>query len=99
MRLMLLLIALRGTIIHDRIGFRYWVRPDPMKMYLEIGLLGCSPAYWKVFIQATFRYGGSEMVVVAAGEAGNHGHNISKTVHSCLFFLWANCHFVWEAYF
>ncbi|KAJ6075717.1 hypothetical protein N7499_007698 [Penicillium canescens] len=61
-------------------GFRYWESPGPMNEYLETGSLGRFLAFWKVFIQATFSYGGSEMVVVAAGETENPRRNIPKAV-------------------
>ncbi len=37
------------------------VNPGPMNEYLEPGALGRFLAFWKVFIQATFSYGGSEV--------------------------------------
>lgn len=78
--LLMLIITLGGTPTHDRIGFRYWDHPGPMNEYLETGSLGRFLAFWKVFIQATFSYGGSEMVVVAAGETENPRRNIPKAV-------------------
>lgn len=78
--LLMFIITLGGTPTHDRIGFRYWKSPGPMNEYLEDGSLGRFLAFWKVFIQATFSYGGSEMVVVAAGETENPRRNIPKAV-------------------
>lgn len=78
--LLMFIITLGGTPTHDRIGFRYWQTPGPMNEYLETGSLGRFLAFWKVFIQATFSYGGSEMVVVAAGETENPRRNIPKAV-------------------
>lgn len=78
--LLMLIITLGGAPTHDRIGFRYWQHPGPMNQYLEDGSLGRFLAFWKVFIQATFSYGGSEMVVVAAGETENPRRNIPKAV-------------------
>ncbi|OQE23640.1 hypothetical protein PENSTE_c008G07284 [Penicillium steckii] len=78
--LLMLIITLGGAPTHDRIGFRYWQAPGPMNEYLEDGSLGRFLAFWKVFIQATFSYGGSEMVVVAAGETENPRRNIPKAV-------------------
>lgn len=74
------IIDLGGAPNHDRIGFRYWKNPGPMNEYLKTGALGRFLAFWKVFIQATFSYGGSEMVVVAAGETENPRRNIPKAV-------------------
>jgi len=78
--LLMLIITLGGAPTHDRIGFRYWQQPGPMNEYLQNGSLGRFLAFWKVFIQATFSYGGSEMVVVAAGETENPRRNIPKAV-------------------
>ncbi|KUL85938.1 hypothetical protein ZTR_06380 [Talaromyces verruculosus] len=78
--LLMLIIALGGAPNHDRIGFRYWDNPGPMLEYLEPGALGRFLAFFKVFISATFAYGGSEMVVVAAGETENPRRNIPKAV-------------------
>ncbi|KIX07961.1 uncharacterized protein Z518_02615 [Rhinocladiella mackenziei CBS 650.93] len=78
--LLMFIITLGGTPSGDRIGFRYWDDPGPMLTYLEPGALGRFLAFWKVFIQATFSYGGSEMVVVAAGETENPRRNVPKAV-------------------
>lgn len=78
--ILMCVITLGGTPTYDRIGFRYWKNPGPMNEYLEIGSLGRFLAFWKVFIQATFSYGGSEMVVIAAGETENPRRNIPKAV-------------------
>ncbi|KAJ6138831.1 Amino acid/polyamine transporter I [Penicillium samsonianum] len=78
--LLMFIITLGGAPTHDRIGFRYWKHPGPMNTYLEDGSLGRFLAFWKVFIQATFSYGGSEMVVIAAGETENPRRNIPKAV-------------------
>ncbi|KAK4937476.1 hypothetical protein LTR10_021928 [Elasticomyces elasticus] len=78
--LLMLIITLGGAPNHDRIGFRYWDHPGPMLEYLETGALGRFLAFWKVFISATFSYGGSEMAVVAAGETENPRRNIPKAV-------------------
>lgn len=78
--LLMFIIMLGGGPNHDRTGFRYWIDPGPMLGYLEPGALGRFLAFFKVFIQATFSYGGSEMVVVAAGETENPRRNIPKAV-------------------
>ncbi|KAJ5835366.1 Amino acid/polyamine transporter I [Penicillium robsamsonii] len=78
--LLMFIVTLGGAPTHDRIGFRYWKNPGPMNTYLEDGSLGRFLAFWKVFIQATFSYGGSEMVVIAAGETENPRRNIPKAV-------------------
>ncbi|KAK2759769.1 hypothetical protein FQN54_002503 [Arachnomyces sp. PD_36] len=78
--LLMFIIDLGGSPTGDRIGFRYWENPGPLNEYLKTGSLGRFLAFWKVFIQATFSYGGSEMVVVAAGETENPRKNIPKAV-------------------
>ncbi|KFX89444.1 hypothetical protein V490_07011 [Pseudogymnoascus sp. VKM F-3557] len=78
--LLMFIIDLGGAPNHHRLGFQYWRNPGPMNEYLETGALGRFLAFWKVFIQATFSYGGSEMVVVAAGETENPRRNIPKAV-------------------
>ena len=78
--ILMLVITLGGAPNGDRIGFRYWIDPGPMGEYLKEGALGRFLAFWKVFIQATFSYGGSEMVVIAAGETENPRRNIPKAV-------------------
>ncbi|KAI0517471.1 AAT family amino acid transporter [Xylaria bambusicola] len=78
--LLMFIITLGGTPSGDRIGFRYWQDPGPMNAYLVGGSLGRFLAFWKVFIQATFSYGGSEMVVIASGETENPRRNIPKAI-------------------
>ncbi|KAI1637565.1 amino acid permease [Biscogniauxia mediterranea] len=78
--LLMLVVTLGGAPRGDRIGFRYWRDPGPMNEYLAAGALGRFLAFWKVFIQATFSYGGSEMVVIASGETENPRRNIPKAV-------------------
>ncbi|KXT16983.1 hypothetical protein AC579_7418 [Pseudocercospora musae] len=78
--LLMLIIDLGGAPNNDRIGFRYWINPGPMNDYLRPGALGRFLAFWKVFVQATFAYGGSEMCVIAAGETQDPRRNIPKAV-------------------
>ncbi|KAI0490241.1 AAT family amino acid transporter [Xylaria cf. heliscus] len=78
--LLMFIVTLGGTPSGDRIGFRYWVDPGLMNEYLVGGALGRFLAFWKVFIQATFSYGGSEMVVIASGETENPRRNIPKAI-------------------
>ncbi|KAI2607798.1 proline-specific permease [Hypoxylon sp. NC1633] len=78
--LLMFIITLGGAPSGDRIGFRYWNDPGPMNEYLETGSLGRFLAFWKVFIQATFSYGGSEMVVIASGETEDPRRNIPKAI-------------------
>jgi amino acid transporter len=78
--LLMLIVTCGGTPTGEVIGFKYWRDPGPMNEYLKEGPLGRFLAFWKVFIQATFSYGGSEMVAVAAGETENPRRNIPKAV-------------------
>ncbi|KAI0428697.1 amino acid permease [Xylaria sp. FL1042] len=78
--LLMFIITLGGTPNGERIGFRYWENPGPMNEYLVGGSLGRFLAFIKVFIQATFSYGGSEMVVIASGETENPRRNIPKAI-------------------
>ncbi|KAF7592247.1 hypothetical protein BBP40_000448 [Aspergillus hancockii] len=78
--ILMLVITLGGAPTHDRIGFRYWKDPGPMQEYLKTGASGRFLAFLKVFVQAVFSYGGSEIVVVAAGETENPRRNIPKAV-------------------
>ncbi|KAI0003570.1 proline-specific permease [Xylariaceae sp. FL0662B] len=76
--LLMFIITLGGSPSGDMIGFRYWFEPGVMNEYLAVGSLGRFLAFWKVFIQATFSYGGSEMIVIASGETENPRRNIPK---------------------
>ncbi|KAH7305506.1 amino acid permease [Stachybotrys elegans] len=78
--LLMFILTVGGGPSGEAIGFRYWNNPGPMNEYLQDGALGRFLAFWKVFIQATFSYGGSEMVVVASGETENPRRNIPKAV-------------------
>ncbi|KAG9254776.1 amino acid permease [Emericellopsis atlantica] len=78
--LLMLIITCGGGPSGHAIGFAHWMDPGPMNAYLRPGALGRFLGFFKVFIQATFAYGGSEMVVVAAGETENPRRNIPKAV-------------------
>lgn len=78
--ILMFVLTVGGGPSHETIGFRYWRDPGPMNEYLKEGSLGRFLAFWKVFIQATFSYGGSEMVVVASGETENPRRNIPKAI-------------------
>ncbi|RAH79234.1 hypothetical protein BO86DRAFT_421002 [Aspergillus japonicus CBS 114.51] len=75
-----LVIDLGGGPTHDRLGFRYWKHPGAMKEYLAGGSLGHFLGFFSVLINASFSYGGIELVAVAAGEATNPRRNIPKAV-------------------
>ncbi|KAI5865208.1 proline-specific permease [Durotheca rogersii] len=78
--ILMFIITLGGTPSGEKIGFKYWIDPGPMNEYLAAGSLGRFLAFWKVFIQATFSYGGSELVATAAGEAENPRVSIPKAI-------------------
>lgn len=80
--ILMLVITLGGApnAHGEKVGFRYWRDPGVMNAYLVPGALGHFLAFWKVFIQATFSYGGSEMVVIASGETEDPRRNIPKAV-------------------
>lgn len=78
--ILMLIIDLGGAPSRDRIGFRYWANPGPMKTYLASGALGRFLAFWKVVLQATFSFGGSETVIAAAGETKHPHMNIPRAV-------------------
>ncbi|KAL7921004.1 amino acid permease/ SLC12A domain-containing protein [Trichoderma austrokoningii] len=78
--LLMFIITVGGSPSGDQIGFRYWYHPGPMNAYLEDGALGRFLAFFKVFISATFAYGGSEIVVVASGETKDPRRNIKRSV-------------------
>lgn len=78
--LLMFIITVGGSPSGDQIGFRYWHHPGPMNAYLVDGALGRFLAFFKVFISATFAYGGSEIVVVAAGETKDPRRNIKRSV-------------------
>lgn len=75
-----LIIDLGGAPNHDRLGFRYWNHPGAMKPYLSKGSLGRFLGLFSVLINASFSYGGIELVAVAAGEAKNPRRNVPKAV-------------------
>jgi amino acid transporter len=80
--LVALVIDLGGAPKQGRLGFRYWVKPDlgGMKEYIGKGDTGRFLGLFATLINATFSYGGVEMVAVAAGEAENPRKNVPKAV-------------------
>jgi yeast amino acid transporter len=78
--LMAFIVDLGGGPKHDRLGFRYWRNPGPMKEYVSTGDLGRFLGFFSVLTNAAFAYQGVEMVAVAAGEAENPRKNIPKAV-------------------
>lgn len=78
--LMALIVMLGGNPHHQRLGFTYWKNPGPMKEYAATGDLGRFLGFFSTLVNASFSYGGVEMVAVAAGEAENPRKNIPKAV-------------------
>ncbi|KAF1849302.1 uncharacterized protein K460DRAFT_365186 [Cucurbitaria berberidis CBS 394.84] len=74
-----LVIMLGGAPDKDRRGFRYW-KEGAMKEYVGTGATGRFTGLWSTLVNASFSYGGVEMVAVAAGEAANPRKNIPKAV-------------------
>ncbi|KAL9635645.1 MAG: hypothetical protein Q9164_003327 [Protoblastenia rupestris] len=74
------IIDLGGGPTRDRLGFRYWKDPGAMKAYIADGATGRFLGLWSTLVNASFSYGGVEMVAVAAGEAENPRVNIPKAV-------------------
>lgn len=79
--IMAFILDLGGGPSHDRLGFRYW-KEGPIKQYPVTvgGALGRFLAFFSTLVQASFSYGGVEMVAIAAGEAENPLKNIPKAV-------------------
>ncbi|KAH8687591.1 amino acid permease/ SLC12A domain-containing protein [Tricladium varicosporioides] len=78
--IMAFIIDLGGGPKHDRLGFRFWKHPGPMKEYASTGNTGRFLGLFNVLVNAAFSYGGVELVAVAAGEAENPRKNIPKAV-------------------
>jgi yeast amino acid transporter len=80
--IMAFILDLGGGPNHQRLGFHYWKDPGPIKQYPPQvgGSLGRFLAFFSTLVQASFSYGGVEMVAIAAGEAENPLKNIPKAV-------------------
>jgi amino acid transporter len=80
--LMAFILDLGGGPTHRRLGFHYWKDPGPMKQYPPNvgGPTGRFLGFFSTLVQASFSYGGVEMVAIAAGEAENPLKNIPKAV-------------------
>jgi len=78
--IMAFIVDLGGGPNHDRLGFRFWKNPGPMKEYASTGAAGRFLGLFSVLVNAAFSYGGVELVAVAAGEAENPRKNIPKAV-------------------
>ena len=75
-----LIIDLGGGPTKDRIGFRYWNNPGAMKAFIADGPKGRFLGFFSTLANATFAFGGVEVVAVASGEVKNPRRNIKKAV-------------------
>ena len=78
--LMAFIVDLGGNPKGVRLGFWYWENPGAMKEYQSTGDLGRFLGLFSTLVNASFSYGGIEMVAVTAGEAENPRKNIPKAV-------------------
>ena len=79
--LLAFIIDLGGAPGQSRLGFHYWKAPyAAMKQYVGKGDVGRFAGLFATLANASFSYGGVEMVAVAAGEAENPRKNIPKAV-------------------
>ncbi|GJJ09258.1 hypothetical protein Clacol_003480 [Clathrus columnatus] len=68
-------------IDHDRRGFRYWHTPGAIPQFRGIpGAKGRFLAFWSTLIQASYSFGGTEVVGLAAAETENPRVNIPKAI-------------------
>ncbi|KAI8461462.1 amino acid permease/ SLC12A domain-containing protein [Phakopsora pachyrhizi] len=81
-----IVIDLGGTPSKDRIGFRYWISPGPFTQFSGIsGPTGRFLAFWNVFLQSSFSYGGTEVVALTAGEALNPRKSVPNAIKTVFF--------------
>ncbi|KAF2721928.1 hypothetical protein K431DRAFT_303016 [Polychaeton citri CBS 116435] len=79
--LLALIIDLGGAPGEGRLGFRYWKEPyAAMRSYITTGNTGRFAGWFSTLVNASFSFGGVEMVAVAAGEAEDPRKNIPKAV-------------------
>ncbi|KAI5295492.1 hypothetical protein KEM52_001215 [Ascosphaera acerosa] len=67
--ILVLIVDLEGAHGRQAISFRYWAASGPLNPYLVPGVIGRFLALWKLFVQASVSYSGSDTVIAAAGEA------------------------------
>jgi amino acid transporter len=78
--IMAFIVDLGGNPNHERLGFWTWQHPGAMIEFDGTGNWGRFVGLFSTLINATFAYGGVELVAVAAGEAENPRKNIPKAV-------------------
>jgi len=88
--LMGIIIDLGGNPEHDRIGFRFWKKPNgPMGHYLLSVVkdehLSIFLGFWATLTNALFAYIGTELIGVTVGEAQNPRRNIPIAIRRTFF--------------
>lgn len=74
------MLDLGGAPNHDRLGFRYWKNPGPMRPFVFDGATGRFCGFFFSIVIAALSYAGIESVVVAAGEAKDPRRNLPKAI-------------------
>lgn len=73
---------------HDRLGFRYWVRPGAFNAYLAHGNTGRFLGFWTALVRAGFAFMLSpELIVSAVGESKAPHRNIPKAARRFVYRL------------
>ncbi|KIJ47922.1 hypothetical protein M422DRAFT_248504 [Sphaerobolus stellatus SS14] len=76
-----LIIDLGGAPDHDRRGFRYWREPGAIPQFRGIpGAKGRFLAFWSTLIQASYAFGGTEVIGLTAAETENPRVNVPKAI-------------------
>lgn len=85
-----LVIDLGGGPNHDRLGFRYWIKPGAFNNYILTGPAGNFLAFWKVMLLAAFSFGNIQVVAISGSETRNPRKLIpaatKKTFYRVFFF-------------
>lgn len=77
--IMALVLILGGGPTHDRLGFRYWKDPGPVKDYVAEGATGRFVAFISVTTLSVFAFGfAPELLVVTGGEMQRPRENLPK---------------------
>jgi amino acid transporter len=80
-----LVIDLGGGPTGERIGFRYWKDPGPVKAYHSTGSLGYFLAWFKCLQQASYSFTSIEQISIAAAEVKNPRVAVAK---ACRRIIW-----------
>lgn len=77
--IMAFVLILGGGPTHDRLGFRYWKDPGPVKEYVADGVTGRFVAFISVTTLSVFAFGfAPELLVVTGGEMQRPRENLPK---------------------